>query len=160
MDYTVSDDRLALLQANFFEFSFEGRQPDRAVFDTIVNPVEYHLIAGNYNWDDGAQVLTWIIESPLCDKGTALLIFWRAQPDFYTQFSSVEEADYEAEVYRLVRAIMGKWEAGFYQTSLIAYDPTGDPMAADIASRHPKEKWSIPAYLKQPLAGELEVLFD
>ena len=160
MDYTVSDDRLALLQANFFEFSFEGRQPDRAVFDTIVNPVEYHLIAGNYNWDDGAEVLTWIIESPLCDKGTALMIFWRAQPDFYTQFLSVEEADYEAEVYQLVRAIMSKWEAGFYQTSHIAYDPTADPMAGDIAAHHPKEKWSIPTYLKQPIVGELEVIFD
>jgi len=160
MDYTVSDDRLALLHAHFFEFSFDGRKPDRTIFEAIVNPVEYHIIAGNYNWDDGAEVLTWIVNSSLCDAGTALMIFWRAQPDFYTQFLTAEEADYEAEVYILVRTILDNWEAGFYQTSFISYNPKADPMGADPDYHHPKEKWRIPPALTQPVQGELEVLFD
>lgn len=160
MDYTVSEARIALLQAHFFEFSFDGRVPDRAVFETITNPVEYHLIAANYNWDDGSQVLRWIVTSPLCERATAQLIFWRAQPAFYTRFTSAEEADYEAEVYTLLRTIMQQWEAGTYSSTLIAYDPRTDPMAEDITYHDPQEKWAIPSYLKQPIAGELEILLD
>jgi hypothetical protein len=160
MDYTVSDERIALLQAHFFEFSFEGRAPDRAVFDAITNPVEYHLIAANYNWDDGPEVLTWIVTSPLCDRATAQLLFWRAQPAFYTQFTSAEEAEYEAEVYILLRTIIQQWEAGAYTGSLIAYDPRTDALAEDINYHYPQEKWAIPPYLKQPSTGNLAILLD
>ncbi|RZK25820.1 MAG: DUF4274 domain-containing protein, partial [Hymenobacter sp.] len=118
-DYTVSDERLALLHAHFFEFSFEGRVPDRTVFEAITNPVEYHLIAADYNWDDGPEVLRWIVTSSLCTQATAQLIFWRAQPSFYTQFSSAEEATYEAEVYTLLRTLCSSGRgASITQTSL------------------------------------------
>lgn len=161
MDYTVSEDRISLLQEHFFEFSFENRKPDRAVFNTITNPVEYHLIAANYNWDDGSEVLSWIINSSLCDKGTVMMIFWRAQPDYYTRFSSIEEADYEAEVYTLLRNIIDNWDADFYQTSIISYDPRKDPVTpSNIDFRDLKEKWPIPKYLKEAIQGELEVIIE
>jgi hypothetical protein len=160
MDYTVSEERIALLQAHFFEFSFDGRAPDRMVFEAITNPVEYHLIAANYNWDDGPEVLTWIVTSSLCDRATAQLIFWRAQPSFYTRFTSVEAADYEAAVYTLLRTIMQQWEAGAYPSTFIAYDPRTDAMAEDIDYQDPQEKWAIPAYLKQPTVGELDILLE
>lgn len=161
MDYTVSEDRINLLQEHFFEFSFEDREPDREVFDSITNPVEYHLIAANYNWDDGPEVLSWIVNSPLCDKGTAMMIFWRAQPDFYTRFLSAEEASYEEGVYTLLRNIIDNWESGFYQTAIISYNPRKDPAApSDIDYRDLKEKWPIPGYLKQPIEGELEIILE
>ncbi|WP_158851848.1 DUF4274 domain-containing protein [Algibacter sp. L1A34] len=32
-------------------------------------------------------MLNWIIDSPKCNKGIALLIFWRAIPDFYFDYT-------------------------------------------------------------------------
>jgi len=160
MDYIVSAERIALLQTHFFEFSFDGRAPDRAFFEAISNPVEYHLIAASYNWDDEPEVLRWTVTSPLCNRATAQLIFWRAQPTFYTQFTSAEEADYEAEVYTLLRTIMQQWEAGTYSSTLIAYDPRTDSMAEGLNYYDPQEKWAIPSYLRQPTVGELQILLD
>jgi len=160
MDYTVSEERIALLQEHFFEFSFEGRTPDRGVFDTITNPVEYHLIAANYNWDDGPEVLSWIATAPRCQQATAQLIFWRAQPSFYTEFTSADEADYEADVYSLLRTILERWEATLYQTGLIAYNPQQDSLAEAVDASNPRGKWAIPDYLKQPTTGELEILLE
>jgi hypothetical protein len=94
------------------------------------------LIARNYNWDDGAEVLSWIINNPLCDKATAAMIFWHSQPDCYTCFNNAEEADWDAEVYSLLRNIISNWEHGFYTTELISYDPRKDPVApSDIDYR-------------------------
>ena len=157
MDYTVSPERAALLAEKFFEFSFDNRQPDRAFFDAITNPAELHLIAGNYNWDDGAKVLTWIVDSPRCDKATAVMLFWHAQPSYYTRFYSQKEAEWDKDVFRLLRRIMKNVASGFYQTALIAYDPQTDPKAEGVDEIDPKAKWSIPDVLKQPLVGPLVV---
>ncbi|MGN6211121.1 DUF4274 domain-containing protein [Parafilimonas sp.] len=37
--------------------------------------MEYHYITSIYNWDDGTEVLSWIINSSLCDSATAKMIF-------------------------------------------------------------------------------------
>ncbi|SFX47453.1 protein of unknown function [Thermoactinomyces sp. DSM 45891] len=40
--------------------------------------VPLHLIAGNYNWDNGVEIPTAIINNDHCDLGTALMIFFDA----------------------------------------------------------------------------------
>ena len=37
-----------------------------------------HIIAANYNWDNGFEIPKLIIDNENCDLGTALLIFYRA----------------------------------------------------------------------------------
>jgi hypothetical protein len=160
MDDTITKERAQLLINNFFEFSFNDREPDRKLFDLITNPLELHFIADRYNWDDGAEVLSWIINSRICDKATAKLIFWRSQPDFYTAFLNEQEADYEADTYLLLRNIIDNFEKGFYKSEGIAYDPRKDPGApSNIDYRNPKEKWTIPEYLKTPNEG-IEIQYD
>lgn len=105
-------------------------------------------------------MLRWIVTSSLCTQATAQLVFWRAQPSFYTQFSSAEEATYEAEVYTLLRTIMQRWEEGLYQPNLIAYDPSTDALAEALDSTYPQPKWTIPVSLKQPIIGEVKVILD
>ncbi len=160
MDYNVSEERQTLLQEKFFEFSFDEREPDKEFFDSITNPVELHLIAGNYNWDDGAEVLTWIIDSPLCDKATAAMTFWHSQPSYYTQFDNEEEASWAGDVYTLLRKIIENFELNFYKTTLISYNPQTDPKAEGVEETEPKAKWSIPDYLKQPIIGQMEIELD
>ena len=157
MDYSITEERAALLEEKFFEFSFHDREPDRVFFEGIANPVELHLIVGNYNWDDGAEVLTWVVQSPLCEQATAAMVFWHAQPSYYTQFDNEEEASWAAEVYTLLRTILANWEAGRYHTGLVAYDPQADPKAEGIEETYPNAKWHIPDYLKQPVAGRMVV---
>lgn len=38
-----------------------------------------HIIAGNYNWDDGFEIPYSIICNANCDLGTALMIFYDAE---------------------------------------------------------------------------------
>ena len=160
MNYNVSEERAILLKEKFLEFSFDERKPDKEFFDSITNPVELHLIAGNYNWDDGAEVLSWIVDSLICDKATAVMIFWHAQPSFFTQFKNKEEAEWEAEVYTLVHKIMENLEKGLYKTNLISYNPQTDQKAENVDETYPNAKWLIPDYLKQPIVSQIEVELD
>jgi len=154
MKYHITKKRFKFLEDNFFEFSFEGREPDRTIFDGIEKPEELHVIAWFHNWDDGAEVLNWIVNSPVCDSGTAKLIFWRSQPDYYTTFSSEEDAGSNADVYCLLRTIIQNFEDGFYKKHEIAYDPNTDEGAPmDIDYRDPEEKWEIPSWMKVPVQG-------
>lgn len=67
-----------LIIENFIEYSFDNGgdnlMPDFEVFKKL-NSTDQYFLAENYNWDDGVEVLSWIINSPICDKGTAILIF-------------------------------------------------------------------------------------
>lgn len=155
MAYVVSRQRAVFLESNFFEFNFREQEPDRTLFDTITDSAELHYLAHIYNWDDGAEVLTWIIDSNHCDQGTAALVFWRSQPDYYTAFSNETEAEWAADVYTLLRRIVYNWESGFYKQKQIAYDPESDPGAPrNLDERNPIEKWAIPAYLKNSTPGK------
>lgn len=141
------------LNSMFVEFSFHEEEPDREQFDKIDNPLELHFIACFYNWDDGEEVLEWIVNNPLCDQGTAKMIFWRSQPSFYTQFATADEADYESGMFELVRTIMDKLEQGFYRNAEIGYDPSNDPAAEETDVAYPNAKWLIPDQLKTVSPG-------
>jgi hypothetical protein len=48
-----------------------------------MGPEELHQFAGNYNCDCGAEGLRRVIRHPHCDRGTALMVFWRLGPGWY-----------------------------------------------------------------------------
>lgn len=153
MKYKVSEKRAKFLDENFFEFSFNEKTPDKSIFDAITEAVELHYIADKFNWDDGPEVLNWIVNSPICDKGTAKLIFWRAQPDHYTRFADPKEADHDADVYELLRDIIDNFENNFYKSERIFYDPRQDSAISDVDYINPNTKWTIPEHLKTPSKG-------
>lgn len=89
--YVIHKDRATFIHNNFFEFSFNEEsndeiEPDRQKFEQLVHPAELHYLASIYNWDDGNTVPLWIVESPLCSKATAILVFWLTTPDYYRQY--------------------------------------------------------------------------
>ena len=114
MGHAISPERANFLEENFTGFGFTDGHPDQVLFDTLTDPVELHYLAHIYNWDDGAEALSWIINRPYCDKGTAALIFWRSQPEYFTQFTSESEENWATEVYLLLRNIIRNWESEFY----------------------------------------------
>jgi len=90
--YLIPEARKQFLLDNFVEYNFgeddEGNeiQPIKHVFDSITDPAEIFFIAEHCNWDDGALIPQWIIDSPLCTKAAALIIFWTSAPDEYMEF--------------------------------------------------------------------------
>ena len=93
--------RVKSIKKHFFEFSFnendEEVEPDFNKFIYLSSTEQYYL-ASIYNWDDGVKVLQWIIDSDKCDKGTAIRIFWMAEPDYYFDYNSETIDKYEKEV--------------------------------------------------------------
>lgn len=87
----------------------------------IKNPYLLHMIAGNYNWNNGFDVPKSIINNINCDLGTALMIFELS--DGYTylfgdkdEFSSKKWEDFICE-------IKSKIESDWYTNKLIKYTP-------------------------------------
>ena len=117
MEYNLSPDRVQLLKDSFIEFSFEDKLPNKDFFDSIQKPEELHFIADFYNWDDGPEVLTWIIDSDLCDEGTAKMIFWKSEPQDYTPYEKAEEVEYDDGVFTLFEKNIGKLPKRFLQKS-------------------------------------------
>lgn len=86
----------------------------------------------------------------MCDKGTALLLFWKSAPGFLYQYGSEEEIEKELEkaneifavllkgnlkYYIFVREIEKKYLAGFYTNQNIKFDPRNN-QGSDHTTRY------------------------
>jgi hypothetical protein len=88
---------------------------------------QLHLYAEYFNWDDDCKPMFTVIWQPKCDLGTALMIYWKADPHFYCAYATRSEADeWMREVYDLLTEIEQKVEDGFYKRRRIAFDPRND----------------------------------
>jgi hypothetical protein len=119
---------------------------------------EVHYALSCYNWDDGIEFPRALIYHPDCDRGTALLLFWRFSPDSYTHYQreDPESADSAArEKFTLLVRLMEKYESGFYTEESICFDP-----ADDFGYNWPSElkekerKWEIPQVMMRPTSGK------
>lgn len=102
-------------------------RPSREFFTSVADPEELHVFAALYNWDGGVEDLHRVVRHPLCDLGTALLVYWRGQPDFYLQYADrAAVPDHAKEDYDLLREIEQRVEAGLYRTASQPFDPADD----------------------------------
>jgi hypothetical protein len=139
---------------NFFEFSFRNEDdnylPDYKLFERL-NSTDQFYLAEIYNWDDGVEVMRWIIESPKCDKGTALSIFWKAEPYYYFEKSESEIEDYEKDCFLLLRRIVEKFNNKEFKKSNLKFDPTERENRIDWTKQN--SEWNIPEEMKKPTKG-------
>jgi hypothetical protein len=142
------------IRENFIEFSFdsddENYLPDFGLFEKLNSTDQYYL-AENYNWDDGVEVLKWIIESNKCDKGTASLIFWTSEPDYYFEKGENEIEDYEKDTFLLLKRIVEKFNNKEFKKSNLKFNPTDRESRIDWTKLNPE--WNIPEELKKPTKG-------
>lgn len=116
-----------------------------------LNTFEQYYLAQNYNWDYGVEILDLIIDSKNCDKGTALLIFWMSEPDFYFKYTLETIPSYESKVFLLLQKITKKFEYSSFNHAFLAFDPGEKLFEIDWSTV--TGEWNIPASLKKPVHG-------
>jgi len=129
---------------------------------------EWHQFVQNYNFDDGNEPFEWLIKQKICDKGTALCLYWHLQPYYYCDLDNVDTNNSD---YTLIKEIEKMFLSGFYETELFSFDPKLEFINPDInISCIPKalqEKTNgIPferidveyAFLRKPTEKELKTI--
>ena len=99
------------------------------------DPAQLHRVALTWNWDRETRPLRYIVDRPDCDKGTALSIFFSADPDTYAAHNpsgpyhdpnyrqlmqnplrQLDDVGLGEEPIWLIRRIASNWAAGLYKT--------------------------------------------
>lgn len=80
-----------------------------------------HMIAWNYNWDDGLEVPENILKNKNCDLGTALMIFDLAEG--YTFLMGDDGNAFQSEQINFLSDLKWKIENGFFENHSIKYNP-------------------------------------
>jgi hypothetical protein len=158
--YVVNRPRREFILTHFFEWSFgqsESFVPDKALFLTLAHPAELHFLANIYNWDDGELVLNWILESDLCTRATANLLFWRAAPDWYLRCDLGDEStcpNYNLAGFRVLRKVLEKYRDNSFSAYAIRLDPKDE--IEEVCETNPK--WDFPPGVYDVIDG-VEVVF-
>jgi len=98
----------------------------------MMSAEELHEYADRFDWDAGEAVerLTRVLKHPNCDRGTALMIYWRADPVFDLEYGTRERLEAEegerVNVYDLTRYIEKRLADDSFATARIPYDPQND----------------------------------
>lgn len=151
--YTLTQKQVDFIEENFFEYSFKAdKSPSKELFNKLSHPGELFYLVHIYNWDDGTEVLQWIIDSPLCSRATANLIFWRSQPDYYRRYSLSGDPAAglsDNEVLSLLHRIVLKHQRDDFCAIEIMFDPESE--LESLTTKNPK--WDVPEVLFDKLEG-------
>jgi hypothetical protein len=117
-------------------------------------PDEWHRWAINWNWDYGTELFEWIVAQPNCDRGTALSLYYTAQPDYFSRYPSLEEAEADPiveESIGLLKQICQMWRDGAYRSYAfrpswvaVEYLTQGEDAMRALAAAVP---WDVPPEL-------------
>lgn len=152
----ITPSRVKLIRNHFFEFSFDDNEseeeiiPDFEIFKTLSSAEQYYL-ASIYNWDDGTIVLDWIIDSPRCDRGTAIMIFWMAEPDYYFDYTQENIDDWAKDVWLLLQKILTKIKNEKFKRSRYGFNPSKNGYQTKWESA--KGIWDLPNELIKGTKG-------
>ena len=92
------------------------------------SPLEIHQSVMTANWDDCKNLLQFIIDYPKkIDKATALLAYWKTQPDYYKKFENeidyIEKVGYNLFFYQFINKVEQNFSEGKHINSIIFFDP-------------------------------------
>lgn len=89
------------------------------------NAEELHAFASTYNWDKGTWALEELLRNPACEAATALLIYWRAAPEYYRQFANRDAVtEGQREDFDFVMTIENRYVSGEFARGVLWYDPS------------------------------------
>ena len=155
-EYILTEDRSKFILDNFFEWSFnkdDDYVPDKEKFKELTHPCELHYLADIHNWDDGSLILEWILESELCSRSTANLLFWKSSPVDHLDYELTLDEGEVSYIYldgiRVIRNVMNRYKNNNFSEINIEYDPKSN--LQDMESDDPK--WAVPEGLYDVISG-------
>jgi hypothetical protein len=136
-----------------------------ALLAQIESPEELHAYAREFNWDAGCKEMRDVIRHPLCDLGTALLIYWYAGPGYYLKYADRSEVqDYENDSLALIEEIEQRVKDQQFKTATQPFDPRDhegtdwttryDDLAKGLAIRKKSPFHPIPDFMYQAVGKE------
>ena len=139
------------------EDEWSGDSKDEAAqwadFDRVLATMtaeELHAFVQEMNWDGGgADRLTRVLAHPRCDRGTALMIYWLAQPTFYLPYETRDRVRDELwpsalKDYDMLRDIERRFADGGFASADIAFNPADD-RGLDRTAKQPRKR-PVPIY--------------
>jgi hypothetical protein len=121
-------------------------------FAAISSPEELFLYASDSHPNQSPREWLRLLDSPLCDSGTALLIFWRNSPVYY--YGDEPAGGWDRERYDLVREIERRYRAGEYPSAAVRFDPASFKGSDFLAAHRPEELERVPEVMRRPSPGE------
>ncbi len=121
-------------------------------------PDDWHRSMMGWNWDADPEIIRWIVAQPRCDKATALMVFWKGQPEYYLPFADRGDVPgCNLEGLDLIEDVRGRWTGGFYTRSELAFDLADDAWPRDFtaldAEFGDRARDLLPLDMRAPLPG-------
>jgi hypothetical protein len=154
----LTRDQLALLSK--FEDDYTHISSDEELWDLlrrVDSPLQLHYLPQIVNWDSGwtSEIVNWILEHSLCDAGTALLIYWLNDPQFFKKHERAGTLPkWAAEGYALHKKCETLYMSGRFSSGLVRYNPRNGGDLPVQPERDSAEDLLIPQALKTPSPGE------
>ena len=122
-------------------------------FQETATPQDLHTFVSSWNWDAGIDPIRQVIDNPRCDKGTALKVYWLAQPEYYLKYSSRDHVpEYEQDGFDLISHIERKYLGDEYSDAEIPYRPKRK-------KHQPESSRELPQEMYQPVGKQNWWLF-
>jgi hypothetical protein len=138
------------------EATFERRWAEQ--FAVLSSPEELFLFAAHSNASQSPAEWRRVLDSPLCDMGTALLVFWRNSPVWHYEFDRREDVpEFSRESYDLVREIEARYRAGGYPSRVVRFDPADYRGRSFLDGYEAGEVERVPEEMRRPSPGEAVV---
>jgi hypothetical protein len=113
---------------------------------TVTSKVVLHLVGAQHNWDSGFAIPLAILRSAACDFGTALMLYWLAEPEREDTAIGERKAFLAEARYKL--------DSMQFATRSISFSPT-DFFQWNRVYRHRLEQRGFAAHLLDPAPGEV-----
>lgn len=118
-------------------------------FHKLNSSEELHYLMKSWNWDDGNNIPFLVLSHLKCDYGTALMIYWMCDPDYYLEREAKNNIpDFQQEDFELLKMIENRLLSNDFELERIQFDP------ASYASAREFENPLIPDKLKEKSNGE------
>lgn len=118
-------------------------------FNKIATKEELHELAQNINWDGGYFELEQIISHPNIDRGTALLLYWYGEPQYFTKYSSAEEVEEcNRQNYIFIKKVERMLLENDFKSNEIPFNPVQHLNMNLIQQKKLKGNLGIPESLK------------
>lgn len=131
-----------------------------ATLALVESAEELYQFVGNFNLDGGFDEFRKVIDHPLCDKGVALLIYYRLNPSAY--YFSIERGKpflpFQNEPFAFIKEIEARFRDGLFATSLIRVDPYNFKHHS-LLKTTTRGSERIPDFMKLPTDGiDVEII--